>query len=153
MCKAWNLLFAFFCCLFPPVFEKRQGVWDGRCCPGLQGWLYCILLSEPLPHGVFHTEKGRKMHAQNNTADTERLRLLKDSPVWSPWFKAKEPGVLFHPTFPVFLPTVWAIVTKYYILDVVSGGVLRPRRDASAVRAETHGIVGLRSNLTGLNPG
>lgn len=52
-----------------------------------------------------------------------------------------------------FLPTVWAIVTKYFILDVVSGGVLRPRHDASAVWAETHGIVGLRSNLTGLNPG
>lgn len=47
----------------------------------------------------------------------------------------------------LLLPTLWAIVIKYYVLEVFSGRVLWPRHDTSAVWAETHGIVGLISRV------
>jgi len=140
-----------FCCLFPLVFEERPGVQDGRCCAGLQGRLCRVLVSEPSHPGSFLTEKGKKMPARNNFGDTAGLRLLRDSPVWSPRFKAKEP-VLCSILLFLLMPTLWAIVTKYYILEVVSGRVFWPRRDTSAVWAETRGAVGLRSHLLGVNP-
>lgn len=88
-----------FSLLFSPGLWKEAGCARGEMLSRAAGLgLDCILFSEPLHHGDFLTEKGKKMHAQHEFRDTVRLHLLKGSSCLFSTFQSQ--GVRSQCSFP-----------------------------------------------------